>query len=76
MLEDRFQLSKGCHEKIQNDEDFFDIRNMGGVLSIKLGRFGFKDSFSEISEESPGYEPKSDQDDRQYTSEQIEKFGA
>ena len=30
----------------------------------------------EISNKTPGYEPKSDQDDRQYTTEQIERFGA
>ena len=30
----------------------------------------------EISEKTPGFEPKSDQDERQYTAEQIERFGA
>ena len=46
----------------------YDIRNMG---STKL-----QSKELEISEKTPGYEPKSEQDDRQYTAEQIERFGA
>jgi len=60
-------MSEGrCHEKRQRDE----IRHQ------EYGIYKLQSRELEISEKTPGYEPKSDQDDRQYTAEQIERFGA
>jgi hypothetical protein len=68
MMNDRRSISEeGCHEKIQHGEI---RRQKYGMCKqqpiIELDNF----------EESSGNEPKSDPYDRQYTTEQIERFGA
>ena len=57
---------EGCHEKKHPEERHLKYGMCKQQPMIEPDNF----------EESSGYEPKSDQDDRQYTTEQIEKFGA
>ena len=66
MIEDRFQ-KKDVMKKYNMVR--YDVRNMGMCKQqpiIELDNF----------EETTGNEPKSDPYDRQYTIEQIERFGA
>ena len=67
MMNDRRSISgEGCHEKIHPEERH---QKYGMCKQQPMME---PDNF----EESSGYEPKSDQVDRKYTAEQIEKFGA
>ena len=62
---ERLMSDGRCHERRQHDE-------------IRHQKYGNLQSMREleISEKTPEYEPKSDHDDGQYTTEQIERFGA